>query len=219
MTSLGSATLILVPTPVEHGLLDDLGGFPTGSGRVEVCGFGPVAAAARTAQRLALLRPRRVLLLGIAGTLDPERRPVGSAALFGHLRLDGVGAGQGEAHRPAEALGFPQWPGDPEAEAIGDQLVLDPGREEELLTVCAAAASPVEASQRRQRHPGARAEDMEAFGVGLACRLQGVPLRVVRGISNVAGDRERTSWDVPGALAAARSLAVEHLDERWDLDR
>lgn len=213
MTSLGSATLILVPTPGEHDLLGELGGFPTGSGAVEVCGFGPVAAAARTAQRIALLRPRRVLLLGIAGTLDPARHPVGSAVAFGQVRLDGVGAGQGEAHRSGEALGFPQWPGDERSEPVGDLLALAPGHEEELLTVCAAAGSPSEAAERRRRHPLASAEDMEAFGVALACHLSGVPLRVVRGISNAAGDRERAAWDVPGALAAARTLALARLED------
>lgn len=213
VTSPGSATLILLPTPGEHDLALELGGFPAGSGTIEVCGFGPVAAAARSAQRIGLLRPRRVLLLGIAGTLDPARRAVGSAAAFGVVRLEGVGAGQGEAHRSGGALGFPQWPGDGEDEPVGDRLVLAPGREEELLTVCAAAGSPSEAAERRRRHPRASAEDMEAFGVALACRLAGVPCRIVRGISNVAGDRERAAWDVPGALAAARELTLALLDE------
>lgn len=213
MTSLGSATLILVPTPGEHDLLAELGGFPPGAGAVEVCGFGPVAAAARSAQRIGLLRPRRVLLVGIAGTLAPARRPVGCAVAFGLVRLEGVGAGQGEAHRSGESLGFPQWPGEGEGPAVGDRLTLEPGLEEELLTVCAAAGSPADAAERRRRHPLASAEDMEAFGVALACHLAGVPCRVVRGISNVAGDRERAAWDVPGALATARELALARLEE------
>jgi nucleoside phosphorylase len=36
----------------------------------ELCGFGIVAAAARTAQLLAAQRPEKVFLVGIAGRLD-----------------------------------------------------------------------------------------------------------------------------------------------------
>jgi futalosine hydrolase len=57
------------------------------------------------------------------------------------------------------------------------------------------------------------AEDMEGFGVALACRLLGVPLAIVRGISNEAGDREHARWQVPAALAAAADLAVRVLEE------
>jgi futalosine hydrolase len=199
--------LVLVPTELELRQLDELGPFPEAAR--ELCGFGPVSAAARTAQRLAELRPGRVLLLGIAGSLDPERAPLGSACLFERVRLDGVGAGAGTGFLPPSRLGFPQWEGPPGP--VEDALELAPGGTGELLTVCAASASPGEASARRERHPAAVAEDMEGFGVALACHLARVPLAVVRGISNAAGERERRTWRVPAALAAARRLALEWL--------
>jgi futalosine hydrolase len=52
------------------------------------------------------------------------------------------------------------------------------------------------------------AEDMEGFAVALACRLVGVPLDIVRGISNDAGDRDKVRWQVPQALRAAADLAA-----------
>lgn len=200
--------LILVPTPMELRQLDQLGGFQEALGRPALCGFGPVSAAARTAQLLAQLRPRRVLLLGLAGSLDRERAPLQSATGFARVRLDGVGVGTGASFQPPSRLGFPQWDG---AEPIDETLTLSPGGQGELLTVCAASASPSEASARRERYPEAVAEDMEGFGVALACRLLGVPLAVVRGISNAAGEREREAWCVRAALAAARVLALEWL--------
>ena len=51
------------------------------------------------------------------------------------------------------------------------------------------------------------AEDMEGFGVAMACKLAGVPLRIVRGISNRAGDRDLTQWQIEEALAAAAERA------------
>jgi futalosine hydrolase len=47
--------------------------------------------------------------------------------------------------------------------------------------------------------------------VALACRLAGVPLTIIRGISNTAGDRDHARWRVPEALAAAAGLALRIL--------
>jgi futalosine hydrolase len=207
--------LILVPTALELSRLDALGALPESLGPRALCGFGPVSAAARTAQLLVELRPRRVLLLGIAGSLSLERAPLEGARSFGRVRLDGVGAGAGASFLPPSRLGFPQWDGE---ERIDETLSLSPGGQGELLTVCAASASPEEARARRDRYPDAAAEDMEGFGVALACRLACVPLAIVRGISNPAGVRERAAWRVGPALRAARTLALEWLARRdWGL--
>jgi len=215
--SLGSPTLVLVPTRLELDRLRDLGGFGSGRCLVHLCGFGPVAAAARSAQLLAQLRPARVLLVGIAGAYDSEQQPVGTAQEFGEVGLHGVGAGVGDDFQGPPALGFPQWPGSPGTtpHPVVDSLPLaaaapEPGT---LLTTCAAAASEVDCRRRRERFPDAVAEDMEGFGVALACALADVPLRIVRGYSNRAGDRRPESWRIPAALHAALERARTVLEE------
>jgi futalosine hydrolase len=52
---------------------------------------------------------------------------------------------------------------------------------------------------------------MEGFGVAFACALARVPCTIVRGISNVVGERDKRNWRIPDALAAARTLALELL--------
>jgi futalosine hydrolase len=54
---------------------------------------------------------------------------------------------------------------------------------------------------------------MEGFAVAFACRLRGVPLDVIRGISNTAGDRDTSRWQVAAALEAAGRLALQVLAE------
>ncbi len=221
--SLGSPNLVLVPTRAELVRLADDGGFPPGLGQVRVCGFGPVAAAARTAELVALLRPRRVVLCGIAGSYDLERCPIAHAFAFGAVAIEGVGVGEGADLIRPPALGFPQWPGSgaecrpPDAvleNPIYDRIELDgpPGAEPLLLTTCAASATPAQAQRRLAHFPTAVAEDMEGFAVATACRLAGVPLWIVRGISNAVGDRDPAHWHIPAALAAARRLAIELLE-------
>lgn len=199
--------LVLVPTRLELEHLERLGGFP--GARVERCGFGPVAAAARTAELLARTPARRVLLVGIAGTYRPRACPVGSALRPAAVRLEGVGVVSGTTLLAPSALGFPQW--EERGLAVRERLALAGGRGE-LLTVCAASGTPAEARRRARRHPRAVLEDMEAFGVALAARLARVPLDVVRGVSNVAGERSLLRWDVGGALLAAHALALELLE-------
>lgn len=213
----GSPTLVLVPTEPERRRLADLGGLGRGVALEHAVGFGVVAAAARSMQLLALLRPARVLLVGIAGSYDPARHPIGSALEPGEVAVEGIGAGEGEDARGPAALGFPQWPGavDGPATAVGERLPLArPGGGGPLLvTTCAASDGPQHAALRRARFPAAAAEDMEGFAVALSCALAGVPLRIVRGISNEVGVRDPLAWRIPAALAAARDLALEVLSE------
>jgi len=214
-------TLLLFPTDVERLGVGDVGGNTNGAAVAEICGFGPVAAGARTAQLLSRIRPRHVVLVGIAGTYDEHRLPVGAAATFDEVVLDGVGAGQGAGFQDAAALGFAHWPGSDDTcrDPVSERLLLDPlpGADSAapnrlLVTTCAASASPSEAAARRGTYQDALAEDMEAFAVALACALHRVPVSVVRGISNVAGDRQRSNWKVEAALQGAARLLEDVLE-------
>lgn len=211
-------TLILAATDLEQRLLEELGGFPSALAAIACCGFGPIAAAARTAGLLTARTPQRVLLVGIAGSLAPDRAPVGDALAFGRVLLEGVGVGEGPDSLSPSALGFVQWD-DPELGPVYDDLPLaSPGPD--LLTVCSASATPAQAAVRRGRFPEARAEDMEGFGVALACRMSAIPLVVVRGLSNTAGVRAAETWRVREALTAARELALSWLGrEDWGPER
>lgn len=209
----GALTLLLVPTELELARLADHGGFPDGVGVVRTCGFGPVAAAARTSALLARLSPARVVLVGIAGSYDARALPVGTAVQFQTAAIEGIGVGEGERLLAPPALGFPQWPGRAPSPAIHDRIALAPlpaprAPAPLLLTTCSASDSPAHAAQRRARFPEAAAEDMEGFGVALACALEGVPLAIVRGISNEVGDRDPAHWRIPSALCAARELVL-----------
>lgn len=217
--------LVLVPTELERGVIAPVLTAACGAAmRIELAGFGPVVAAARTAGLLAAIRPARVLLVGIAGRYG-DRLEIGRAAVFERVACHGVGAGSGAAFVPAGTLGWQQWPGDasPAPAAIGDVLDCTSGplpaafataRSGLLLSACAAAAGDEDVRSRRAVWPDAAAEDMEGFAVAAACRLAGVPLDIVRGISNTAGDRDPSGWMIEAACRAAAELAAGLLGGR-----
>ena len=210
-------TLLLVPTELERRQLADQPRFGTDA-PCELCGFGPVAAAARAASLIARHQPARVILAGIAGTFDPTGLPVATAAVFPSVVMHGVGVGVASGFVSAAALGFQHWKG--RGPENSDELRVDtpvPPAAGQLLTCCTGSQSPEEARQRLEQYPGAVAEDMEGFAVALACRLAGVPLAIARGISNEVGDRNFDHWQIPEALDAAWLIVSDLLSRPgWD---
>jgi len=229
-SSAGRPTLLLVPTVLEAARLEALGGWRDSAAVVATCGFGPIAAAARTAEFVERLKPRRVVLVGIAGSYGPaasdgpDGGAIGSALVFARAAIDGLGSGEGDALVPPARMGFPQQPTEAGRPDPSDELPLarpraaTNGEPHLLLTVCAASADPDQAARRQRRYPGALAEDMEGFGVALACAKAGVPLCVVRGLSNRAGERDIARWRIDEALAAARALALDVLASSWEVE-
>jgi len=210
--------LILVPTGYELNLLRPQIA-PVIDERnvvIEVCGFGTIASGIGTTRLLTRHAPDSVILVGIAGALTPQL-DIGTAVAFSHFGCYGIGAGSGSEYRTAGDLGWNQW-ADPETgQCFGDTIHLDgthPELDAEspmLLTVCAASNNMTDVENRIRRFPSAVAEDMEAFSVAMACRIAHTPLTVIRGISNMAGDRDQSNWNVPAALEAAARLTIARI--------
>jgi nucleoside phosphorylase len=116
-------------------------------------------------------------------------------------------------------MGWQQWEGDSSTAPLADRIPLHRPeiaqntafltfRQSLLVTVAAASANFDQADQRRERYPNASAEDMEGFSVAAACHLANTPLTIIRGISNLAGERTKSQWRVEEAM---RSVAAHVL--------
>ena len=207
------STLFLVPTEIELESLSSsfVGRIQNAKSKLAVCGFGPIASAIRTIQLITRYSPKQVLLFGVAGTLNASCE-VGTAVEFDETICFGIGAGSGENFLSASEMGWKHWLRDPE---ITDSILLrDDGLTAEvpLLTCCSASGNEREVQWRLKKYPNAVAEDMEGFSVAAACRFAGTPLRIIRGISNKAGDRDKANWRVREAMAAVEQSIREVFD-------
>lgn len=220
-------TLFLVPTlfELEHLTTSFRSSLANKMCKVELVGFGPIVSGIRTGQLVSNLKPQQVVLLGIAGSLE-KTVEVGSAVEFDRVVCYGIGAGSGADFVTSDEMGWSQWNHHLEGlgtDTIGCNLSLEAlGQSEgksdlggvprktsagtQLLTSCAASASALEAQQKRLKFPDAIAEDMEGFAVAVACRLSNTPLRILRGISNMAGDRDSSRWRVAAAMQAVEKM-------------
>ena len=207
-----SKWLLLIPTKFEkkqiQAALDDLSGQAANASSidltVETCGFGPVVSAAQTTRLLIQHKPDQVLLLGIAGSLD-EGLKVGAAYRFSSVGCHGVGVGEGDQFQTSEQMG---WKQSINSVPIENPIQLSGAQEtRQLLTVCAASENTTQAQIKRKLFPDAVAEDMEGYSVALACQIQGVKLIIVRGVSNAAGVRDKSKWQVAPAMKAAFELS------------
>lgn len=211
-------TLLIAPTRFEAELLKPRLALRAKNANpadvvIHECGFGPAIAGVVTSQLLVAQQPKRVILTGIAGTLS-DRLIVGSAAWFSRVAIYGIGAGSGPTFQTAQELGWPQLDDSSRTDSANDVVTLASSVDRNnhlLVTCCAASGSSDEAQWRRQKFPDGMAEDMEAFSVVVACQRAGVPVEVVRGISNVAGDRDKANWQIERAIDAVATELVGRL--------
>ncbi|MEO1992666.1 MAG: futalosine hydrolase [Pirellulales bacterium] len=208
--------MILVPTQRE---ISGVRKFMTSPRHVDVsielCGFGAIAAAARAAQLVCVRKPSAVTLVGIAGSLG-DKLEMAKAYCFRQVICYGIGVGTGANFEGAASLGWLQWAGNhpPDCPTIADRIGdIRDATSKTLLTVCAASKNNHDVAERQQRYPDASAEDMEGFGVALACEMAGVPWQIIRGISNQAGQRDHSQWCIEEALKAASILTLKSLRE------
>jgi futalosine hydrolase len=210
-------TLALIPTRIERDLLslrnsDEL--------LVRVCGMGPLAAGVLSTRWIEELQPSACILVGIAGTRDAVRAPIGSLVVGTSVRNQAVGFGHSAAFQPlsdmapaGEDVAPDPLPLDvPSAwlkvgtQVLGDGTTSPAIVAGEIGTVAAASASVEESDGWLARDPGVLVEEMEGYAVALACREAGLPLSIVRGVSNRAGVRDKRQWEAAAALSSLRDF-------------
>jgi futalosine hydrolase len=202
--------LLLIPTVPELECLSDSFKDRLRSQGCElaICGFGPILSGISATRLIAVHRPNQVLLAGVAGSYRPEIEGLESVE-FDEVACYGIGAGSADDFITMSELGWNQWNSTEDGLEIPEIIPLASLSARlppiQLLTCVAASANQRDVSMRLTKFPNAVAEDMEGYAVATACRLADVPLRIVRGISNCAGDRNPAHWRIREAMLAAES--------------
>lgn len=215
--------LILIPTAIEAAsLLDEPRELQFGqpsetkingrSFQAALCGFGLAAAGvgATSAINKATEPVEQVILVGTAGSYDLDQHPVASTVVGGRVRCVDLGVPDNAGMRlTVELPGISPWP-DELALNIPEELRSTPTGL--LLSVAGPAVSREHATDRHRDFQPAVAEEMESYSVAIACRTLGIPLTVLRGISNLAGDRDKARWRMREAMQAVKEILSVAVD-------
>lgn len=166
-------------------------------------GVGPVNAAFALTRVLAEDPARAVIVCGVGGAypssgLEPGGVVCASIEVYGDL-----GAESPDGFLDMEALGFP----------IGAlPLDLFPCQTRVPFVTCATCTGTDARAEEIVRRTGGKVESMEGAAIVQVARKMGVPVGEIRGISNIAGRRDRAGWRLHEAAANARKTLVEWIE-------
>jgi futalosine hydrolase len=184
--------------------------------RLAAVGVGVASAALNLGRLVAFGLPQAAIMVGSAGALPGSGLGLGDVVaaeeeILAELGVL-VGAGQGEAAQMGVDDLVQAVPLDRSltSEVIAAAVSLGPVRRGSLLTVVGVSARPKQAEARARRFR-ALAENMEGYALALAGRRFGFPTAEIRGISNHAGDRDKSRWDLTVARERAQLAVLAYL--------
>ena len=179
-------------------------------------GVGKASAAAGVAYAHACVGLTACINVGIAGAYVGAFVPVGAAvAAASEFDLDaGIATRtvEGTAMTPLDTVPLPRVsPFDgspglfdlfPTDSTWTERLAAASGTTPQPFATSDAIAGDLDVAAERADRSGAAIESMEGAGAALACAHLGVPFAAIRGVSNVAGVRDKAQWDVSTAVRA-----------------
>lgn len=176
-------------------------------------GVGPAAAAAAAAYAVAVEPVARLISMGIAGGFASARLALGSVAVADQIVAADLGVRSPERFLDLEAMGLDGAAAvtcDPALVATARDRLTSAGLDVAVGTVLTLSTMTGTAQRAAEliAHHGGLAEAMEGAGVAHVAALHRIPVLEVRAISNEVGVRDKSSWDILGALQSLTTAAA-----------
>jgi futalosine hydrolase len=182
-----------------------------------VTGVGAVNAAYTLTRFLEREGARAVIVCGIAGAyprafvdenLGTGRVVCAESECYGDLGADSAGG-----FLDMRALGFPVIAGAEPVYNILPMQIFPAPRRVRFVTMNTCSGSDEKARQLEAR-TGGSVESMEGAAIAHVAALFGIAAGEIRGISNRAGDRDRSAWRVKEAAVAAQEALLTWIAQR-----
>jgi futalosine hydrolase len=182
-------------------------------------GVGAVNAAYSLTRYLEREQARAVIVCGIAGAypraFEEGGLGIGSVVCAESECYGDLGAQSPEGFLDMQAMGFPLIPANEErkTESVYNVLpmqIFPATRRAGFVTVNTCTGTDARAREMEGR-TGGSVESMEGAAIAHVAALYGVPAGEIRGISNRAGNRDRSTWRVKEAATAAQEALLAWL--------
>ncbi len=175
-------------------------------------GVGPVNAAIALTQALATTRPRLILSFGIGGAYPGSGLAPGDVACASSETYADLGAESPAGFLDMQALGFPVVSGDA---PFFNRLPVDvhPLALAVPFVTCTTCTGTDDTAARLVARTGGAVESMEGAAIVHVSCMARVPVAEIRGISNIAARRDRSSWKLHEAITAARAAMLAAIED------
>lgn len=174
---------------------------------VLVTGIGPVNAAMALTRHIARNTTTSVISLGIGGAYPVTGLQIGDVVCAESECYGDLGADSPDGFLDMKDLGFPVF------EKYFNQLPLSifpADNTVPFVTRSTCTGNTVQAHELAERTGGA-VENMEGAAIVHVALAHGLPVGEIRGISNMAGDRDRSTWRIRQAADAAADALFKWL--------
>lgn len=207
--------VICVSTELEGALLEAELRDAASAGTVDVLrtGVGAVNAAialTRYLERTGARAVSGVVVCGIGGAYATSGLAIGDVVCATSDCYGDLGAASPEGFLDMEALGFPVVAGATPLFNVFPLQIFPALRRAAFVTVNTCTGSDETAAALVARTGGA-VENMEGAAIAHVAAVYGLPAGEIRGISNIAGRRDRSTWRVKEAALAAQQALLEWL--------
>jgi len=183
------------------------------------CGAGIANAAAAAAIGIALYKPSRIFNVGVCGVCNAGMEKIGTVVSGSRAVFADTGVDTGTDFLSMQAIDLPLAK-PASSERVFNVIALHQVRSRKLgravfLTVSAISGNSQRADILKARFKFDQrdllCEDMESAAVALMACKAGIPCSVVRGISNVCGDRDYGNWQLSTAAHNAQKELLKCL--------
>ena len=180
-----------------------------------ITGVGGLATAWSLMRQIGRSRPDLIVQAGIAGTLR-DRKP-GEVFVIGADELADIGVWEEGRFKTLFDLQLTDGNGVPftDGRLINPyrRLMALPGLEVvDGLTVNEITTNPERIRWYQQNTP-AVVESMEGASLHYICLQEHVPFLQLRSVSNMVGVRDKSKWDIRGAIASLNQRLIALLDD------
>ena len=173
-------------------------------------GVGAVNAAYALTRFLDREQVDAIVVCGIAGAYPASGIAVGSVVCAESECYGDLGASSPDGFLDMEALGFPVIPG---VYNVLPMQLFPAARRARFVTMNTCTGTD-DAAKAIEARTGGAVESMEGAAIAHVAALAGIPVGEIRGISNIAGNRDRGAWRVKEAAASAQEALLEWIAAR-----
>ncbi|HOZ84190.1 MAG TPA: futalosine hydrolase [Niabella sp.] len=202
---------ILIVSATEFEIKPSLKFFKKHQLPVLITGVGAGAAIYAITKAIEKYKPSLILQAGIGGSMDRQIN-IGDVVVVAQDFFGDLGVMENKQWRSLLDLGFMK----PNQKPFKNGILANPNKraihQSGLGMVRAVTVNEITTSKSRikmYKDQGVSIETMEGAALHYVALMEGIPFLQIRSISNAVGERDKSKWDIVGAIQKLNAVMMK----------